>query len=53
MIEELDAKDMKADFFSTNSMVTDDTAESDAVILFGAQFKHTFNGTNFVKSQAI
>ena len=53
LIEELDASEMKADFFSTNSMVTADTAESEVVILFGAQFKHTFHGINFVKSQAI
>jgi len=50
-LEELDAGDMKADFFSTNSVVTDDTAECDSVTIFGAQYKHTFAGMAFTKSQ--
>mmetsp|Transcript_25039 Transcript_25039/g.33572 ORF Transcript_25039/g.33572 Transcript_25039/m.33572 type:complete len:163 (+) Transcript_25039:1494-1982(+) len=53
MVEELDAGDLKADFFSTNSVVTADTAEGEAVIICGAQYKHTFNGTKFIKSQAL
>ena len=52
-IDELSAGEMKPDFFSSNSIVTNFSADGESVVIFGAQYKHTFTGMTFTRSQAI
>ena len=56
LIEELDSESFRADFFNTNSLVSVPESSSsnpatEQVILFGAQYKHTFTGSTFTSSQ--
>ena len=52
-IEEMDSSTSKPDFFSTNNVVTADSREGEAVVVFGAQYKHIFTGMTYSKSQPI
>ena len=52
-IEEVDGADaMKADFFMANNVVTMD-GETEACVIYGAQYKHYFNGASFGESVPI
>ena len=52
-IEAMEEEICKPDFFSSNNVVTADSAEGESVIVFGAQYKHIFTGMTFSKSQPI
>ena len=51
--EENTQVEMKADFFSSNSMILTDHENPDVVTIFGAQFKHSFVGLHIGQSDAL